>query len=419
MPARRAPRHEAVPGGARLMGPLAGVRVIELAQVMAGPVCGLMLADLGADVVKIEKTPDGDDARRYDRPSVNGESAAFMMLNRGKRGIALDLKSGAGREALVRMARRSDVLLENFRTGALAKLGLGQAELRAVNPGLVYCSITGWGATGPYAARGGFDLVAQGASGLMSYTGEPGREPAKVGSPVSDINAGILAALGIVSAYVHRLRTGEGQYVDTSLFEAGLQQSYWHAAVYFATGESPGAAGSAHLLAAPYQAFRTRDGWIAIGGANQANWERIARVLGAPEWLEDARFRSNTDRMQHRAALVEAINRRLAARTAAEWLAALDAEGVPCGPINTLGEALADPQARARGMVLELEHPRAGRTRAVGPPIKFSAAAPRNLRPAPLLGEHTREVLAEYGFAPAEIEALLASGAALAAGPRA
>jgi crotonobetainyl-CoA:carnitine CoA-transferase CaiB-like acyl-CoA transferase len=397
------------------MGPLAGVRVLELAQVMAGPVCGLMLADLGADVVKVEKTPDGDDTRRYDRPSVNGESAPFMMLNRGKRGIALDLKSAGGREALRRMARRADVLLENFRTGALAKLGLGYAELRAANPQLVYCSITGWGASGPYAARGGFDLVAQGASGLMSYTGEPGREPAKVGSPVTDINAGILAALGIASAYAHRLRTGEGQYVDTSLFEAGLQQSYWHAAVYFATGESPGPSGSAHLLAAPYQAFRSRDGWIAIGGANQANWERIARVLGAPEWLADARFRTNAERMRHRAALAAAINERLASRASRDWLAALEAAGVPCGPIHTVGEALSDPQALARGMVLELEHPRAGRTRAVGPPIKFSATASDNRRPAPLLGEHTREVLADYGFAPAEIESLLSSGAALAA----
>ncbi len=397
------------------MGPLAGVKVLELTQVMAGPVCGLMLADLGADVVKIEKIPGGDDSRRYDQPSVNGESAAFMMMNRGKRGLALDLKHPAGRDALIRMARAADVLVENFRPGTLEKLGLGYPRLRVENPTIVYCSVTGWGASGPYASKGGFDLIAQGASGLMAYTGEPGREPVKVGSPVTDINAGILAALGIVSAYVHRLKTGEGQFVDTSLFEAGLQQSYWHAAVYFATGASPGPLGSAHLLSAPYQAFRTRDGWINIGGANQANWERIARVLGAPEWIEDARFRTNTDRMLNLSALVAALAERVAARTSAEWLDALEAAGVPCGPIRSVGEALSDPQAQAREMVLEIEHPRAGHTRAVGMPVKFSASAPGNRRPAPLLGEHTREVLHDYRFSEAEIEALLVCGAAAAA----
>ena len=397
------------------MGPLAGVRVLELTQVMAGPVCGLMLADLGADVVKIEKIPDGDDSRRYDRPSVNGESAAFLMMNRGKRGLALDLKHAAGRDALIRMARRADVLLENFRHGTLKRLGIGYERLRAENPALIYCAVSGWGASGPYAAKGGFDLIAQGASGLMAYTGEPGREPVKVGSPVTDINAGILAALGIVSAYVHRLKTGEGQLIDTSLFEAGLQQSYWHAAVHFATGESPGPSGSAHVLSAPYQAFRTRDGWINIGGANQANWERIARVLGAPQWIDDARFRTNGERMRNLPALIAAMTERLAARSSAEWLQVLDAAGVPCGPIHSLAEALADPQALAREMVIAIDHPRAGRTRAVGMPVKFSVSGSGSRRPAPLFGEHTREVLREYGFAPAEIEALLASGAARAA----
>ena len=398
------------------MGPLAGIRVLELTQVMAGPVCGLMLADLGADVVKIEKIPGGDDSRRYDQPSVNGESAAFMMMNRGKRGLALDLKHPAGRDALIRMARGADVLVENFRPGTLERLKLDYQHLRAANPALVYCSVSGWGASGPYALRGGFDLIAQGASGLMAYTGEQAREPVKVGSPVTDINAGILAALGIVSAYVHRLKTGEGQYVDTSLFEAGLQQSYWHAAVYFATGVSPGPSGSAHVLTAPYQAFRTRDGWINIGGANQSNWERIARVLGAPEWIEDALFRTNSDRMRNLSALVAAMSERLAARTSAEWLDALESAGVPCGPINSVAEALSDPQARAREMVLELEHPRAGRTRAVGMPVKFSSCVPGNRRPAPLFGEHTREVLHDYQFSEAEIEALLVCGAAAAAG---
>jgi len=237
----------------------------------------------------------------------------------------------------------------------------------------------------------------------------------KVGSPVADINAGLLGALGIVSAYVHRLKTGKGQVVDTSLFEAGLQQGYWQAATFFATGASPGPTGSAHLLTAPYQAFRAEDGWLTIGGANQANWQRMARVLGAPEWIEDPRFLTNTQRMNNLPALVAAMNEKLAAKTVSEWLALLDAAGVPCGPINSIAQVFEDPHALARDMVVELEHPKAGRTRAIGLPIKLSATPGKVARPAPHFGQHTREVLAEFGFGKAEIEALIASGAAIAA----
>ncbi len=397
------------------MGPLAGMKVLELAQIMAGPTCGMLLADLGAEVIKVERVPGGDDTRSYSRPSVRGESAAFMMMNRNKRGIALDLKRPAARDALKRMAAKADVLIENYRKGTMDRLGVGYDALRADNPALIYCSISGYGRSGPYADKGGFDLIAQGMSGLMAITGEPGGTPVKSGNPVADINAGILGALGVVSAYVHRLKTGAGQLVDTSLFEAGVQQTYWQAAIFFATGEPPGPSGSAHILSAPYQAFRARDGWLNIGGANQANWERVARVLGAPEWIDDPRFRTNAERMNHLPTLVEAMNARLAARTVAEWIAALEAEGVPCGPINSIAHMLADPQTAARDMVVELEHPRAGRTRALGLPIKLSATPGRVTRPAPLLGEHTREVLAEFGFGEAEIAALIASGAALAA----
>ncbi len=397
------------------MGPLAGMKVLELAQIMAGPTCGMLLADLGADVIKVERVPAGDDTRSYSRPSVGGESAAFMMMNRNKRGMALDLKQPAAREALKRMAAKADVLIENYRKGTMDRLGVGYEALRAVNPALVYCSISGYGRSGPYADKGGFDLIAQGMSGLMAITGEPGSAPVKSGNPVADINAGILGALGVVSAYVHRLKTGAGQLVDTSLFEAGVQQTYWQAAIFFATSESPGPSGSAHILSAPYQAFRARDGWLNIGGANQANWERVARVLGAPQWIDDPRFRTNAERMNNLPALVEAMNARLASRTVAEWTVALEAAGVPCGPINSIAHMLADPQTAARDMVVELEHPRAGRTRALGLPIKLSATPGRVTRPAPLLGEHPREVLAEFGFGEAEIAALIASGAALAA----
>ena len=396
----------------RLSGPLGGLKVLELAQIMAGPTCGMMLADLGADVIKVERVPGGDDTRSYNRPSVNGEAAAFMAMNRNKRGIALNLKLPAAQEALKRLAADADVLIENYRKGTMEKLGVGYAALKAVNPGLIYCSISGYGRTGPYADKGGFDLIAQGMSGLMAITGEPGGAPVKAGSPICDINAGLLGALGVVSAYVHRLRTGEGQLVDTSLFEAGVQQTYWQSAIFFATGEPPGPSGSAHILSAPYQAFRAADGWLTIGGANQANWQRVTRVLGAPEWASDPRFSTNADRMANLPQLVTLMNEKLKTRPAREWLAALEAEGVPCGPINSVADMAADPQTAAREMVVELEHARAGRTRALGLPIKLSATPGRVARPAPLLGEHTREVLAEFGFAAAEIDALFACGAA-------
>ena len=386
------------------------MRVLELAQIMAGPTCGAMLADLGAAVIKVEKVGGGDDSRGYREPRVNGVSAPFMMLNRNKRGIVLDLKHEQGRAILLRMVRDADVLVENFRRGTLEKLGLGYEVLAQANPALIYCAITGFGRDGPLSDRGGFDLVAQGFAGLMAITGEPGRPPVKNGNPVSDINAGLLAVSGILAAYAHRLKTGQGQIVDTSLFEAALQQTYWHAASFFATGDSPGPLGSAHILTAPYQAFAARDGFINIGGANQANWERIADVLGHPEWRDDPRFATNTARMAHRDALTAAMNAVLVSRTRAEWMAMLDAAGVPAGPVHSLGEALTHPQALARGMVVDLVHPEAGATKAIGCPIHFSATPTRVDRPAPLLGEHTRELLREFDYTDAQIEAFIIAG---------
>jgi len=394
-------------------GPLAGVKVLELAQIMAGPTCGMMLADLGADVIKVERVPGGDDTRRMDRPSVNGESASFMAMNRNKRGIALNLKLPAAQDALKRMAAKADVVTENYRKGTMEKLGVGYEALRKVNPGLIYVSISGYGRTGPYADKGGYDLIAQGMSGLMSVTGEAGRAPVKSGGPVCDINAGVLASLGVVSAYVHRLKTGEGQLVDTSLFEAGIQQMYWQAAIYFATGEIPGPTGSAHILSAPYQAFRAADGWLTIGGANQGNWERLVRVLDAPQWLADPRFASNAERMKNLDALTALMNEKIRGWKMKDLLAALDAAGVPCGPINSIADVAADPHALAREMVVELEHPRAGRTRALGLPVKLSRTPGKVSRPAPLLGQHTREVLEEFGFPASEVDALYAQGAVI------
>ncbi|MCG3189041.1 MAG: Acetyl-CoA:oxalate CoA-transferase [Burkholderiaceae bacterium] len=392
-------------------GPLAGLTVLELAQIMAGPTCGALLADLGADVIKVERLPAGDDTRRYAEPQVNGESAAFMMMNRNKRSIAVDLKTDGGRRVLQQLARRADVLVENYRKGALDRLGLGVDALRALNPALVYCSISGYGRTGPAADKGGFDLIAQGAAGLMSVTGEPGAAPVKVGTPVTDLNAGIFAVVGILAALLHRAQSGQGQHVDTSLFEAGIHQTAWQAAIFFATGVSPGPLGSAHVLAAPYQAFPTRDGWINIGGANQANWERVARIAGVPELIADARFASNSDRMAHRDELARLLGERLRTRDTAQWLRELDAAGVPAGPIQSIAQMTRDPQALAREMIVALDHPLAGRTHALGVPVKLSATPGSVRTPAPTFGQHTAEVLREFGFDAQQIDALAAQGA--------
>jgi crotonobetainyl-CoA:carnitine CoA-transferase CaiB-like acyl-CoA transferase len=395
-------------------GPLAGLKVVEFAQVLAGPVAGLMLSDMGAEVIKVEKLPGGDDTRRF-APLVNGESTAFLMVNRGKRSVALNLKDPGARDAALALVRDADVVIENFRKGTMDKLGLGYAALAAVNPALIYLTVTGYGLTGPDADKGGFDLIAQGVSGLMRVTGHPGMPPAKVGSPVCDINAGVLGALGVVSAYVHRLKTGEGQHVDTSLLEAGVQQTYWQAAALFGTGIEPGPLGSAHPLTAPYQAFETADGWINLGGANDANWTRICHAVGQPELLDDARFATNAARMQHLPALIDLLTPGFRARPSAHWIALFGAAGIPVGPVNTVSQALADPQVRARGMVVEAPHPVTGTARSLGLPIKFSGSPMPAAARAPLLGEHTRDSLAQAGLPDADIDALLVRGAALAA----
>ena len=385
-------------------GPLAGLRVVELAHVMAGPVGGLLLADLGADVIKVEKLPGGDDTRRTTPPEINGESASFMILNRNKRGIAVNLKTLDGVQVVRRLLATADIVVENYRPGTMEKLGLDYAALRLANPGLIYCKITGFGTTGPYANRAGYDLISQGMSGLMGLTGEgPGRPPVKVGVPVGDVTAGILAATGVLAAYIERLRTGHGQYVDTSLLEASLAHTYWPAALALATGVSAGPMGSAHPVAAPYQAFPTRDGWINIGAISQANWERTAGVLGRPDLLVDARFATNGARMRHREALVAEMSTVLGTRDTDTWVAEFELAGVPAGPVKSMGQVLDDPQVKARGMLVEVDHPVAGTVTALGCPIKFSHGDGVTRRGAPLYGEHTAEVLAELGYSEAEV----------------
>ncbi len=388
--------------------PLHGMRVIELAHIMAGPVCGLMLADMGADVIKVEKIGGGDDSRRMLPPDVNGESAAFMMVNRNKRGIALDLKQEGGKQVLRRLIHEADCLIENFRHDTMQRLELGYEALKTINPGLIYCEISGFGRTGPYTERGGFDLIAQGMSGLMSITGEgPGRPPVKVGAPITDITAGILAAMGCAAAYASKLQTGRGQRVDTSLFEAGIVQTYWQSAIGFATGEAPGPLGSAHPLNAPYQSFRTRDGWINIGAANQTNWLRLLDVLQADELDDDARFADNAGRMANLGALEAALNDHFTQRTTADWCERFAQAGLPAGPVMTIPEMQRDPHALAREMIVESEHPVAGRVKGLGAPVKFHEAAPFTTRPAPVFAQHTREVLGELGYGEGEIDELI------------
>ena len=399
-------------------GPLKGLTVIEFAHVMAGPVCGLMLADMGADVIKIEKVPGGDDTRRMGPPDIGDTAAAFMMMNRNKRGIALDLKSAGGRDVARRLLQTADVTIENYRQGTMEKLGLGYDALAADNPGLVYCEISGFGRTGPYAGRGGFDLVAQGMSGLMSVTGEgPGRAPVKVGPPVSDITAGILGAMGILAALQERSRTGRGQRVDTSLFEAAITHTYWQSAIAMATGTPPVPMGSAHPMSAPYQAFETAEGWLVLGAANQNTWLRLMEVIAVPAIAEDSRFADNAARMANLDALVEALNAVFRQGSRDDWLTRLEAAGVPAGPVNDIAEMHADPQVLARGMVVEPEHHRLGPVATIGLPVKFSNSPGAVAFGAPDYGQHTREVLAEYGYDAAAIDELVSAGAVVAADP--
>jgi crotonobetainyl-CoA:carnitine CoA-transferase CaiB-like acyl-CoA transferase len=374
-----------------------------------------MLADLGADVIKVEKIPGGDDTRRTLPPAVGDQSAAFMMMNRNKRGIAVDLKRPEGLEVMHRLLRDADVLIENHRRGTMERLGLGYEALARENPGLVYCSVSGFGRTGPYADRGGFDLIAQGMSGLMSITGEgPGRPPVKVGAPVTDITAGIIAAMGVLAAYTNRLKTGRGQIVDTSLFEAGIVHTYWQSAICLATGISPGAMGSAHPLNAPYQAYPTADGWLNIGAANQNNWEKLCDAIGAAELKADPRFAQNAGRMANMAVLNAILDTKFRMRSTADWLAILERAGVPAGPVLSIAEMHADPQAQARDMVPSVTHSTLGAVKTIGAPVKFTETPAGVHRGAPLLGEHTREVLQSLGYTAAEIEGLLRTGAVAA-----
>ena len=384
---------------------LKGIRVLEMSQIMAGPTCGLLLADLGAEVIKLEKTMGGDDTRRFLPPDINGEAAAFMMMNRNKKGIALNLKDKDGIEIFKRMVKNSDVVLENFRKGTLEKLGIGYDVISKINPKIILCEISGYGRTGPYADKGGFDLVAQGMSGLMSITGESkDKPPMKVGAPITDITAGLLATSGILAALVHRNKTGEGQKVDTSLFEAGIVHTYWQSAIAGATGESPGPLGSAHPLTAPYQAFKTKDKWITVGASNQNTWLMLLKAIDRMDLQENEMFSSNFNRKENIIQLVEILNSELVKKTSKEWLKIFDDNGLPCGPINSINEMFVDPQTIEREMIIDVDNKKAGKSKAIGMPIKFSKSKTEKSKGAPNLGEHTKEIMKIFDYNDKQID---------------
>jgi formyl-CoA transferase len=388
---------------------LSGVAVLDLTQIMAGPFCTMVLADMGADVIKVEKPNGGDDNRRMGPPFIKDWSAGFLALNRNKRSLAADLRNEAGQAMFKRLVEGADAVVENFRPGVMDRLGLGYETLAAIKPSLIYCSVSGYGNTGPDATKGGFDLVAQGVSGLMSITGHPGMPPAKVGVPITDISAGLLSANGILCAYIHSLKTGQGQQVDTSLMEAGIAYTVWESSVYFAGGEIPGPLGSAHRVSAPYQALRTSDGYLNIGAATQPTWEQLCRAIGLEVLIDDPRFLLPGDRKAHEDELAALLEETFTADTTSNWLKMLEDAGVVAGPIYNMDQVYKNPQVLARKMLVDLEDPDLGTIHNIGIPVKLSATPGQIRTRAPMLGEHSSEVLLERGFSQAEVDDLVSA----------
>jgi crotonobetainyl-CoA:carnitine CoA-transferase CaiB-like acyl-CoA transferase len=390
--------------------PLDGVKVLDFTAIMAGPYCTLMLADMGADVIKIEAFPEGDGSRRFD-PKVNGESYCFAVLNRNKKSVALNMKDARGKEIFLRLARDADIIMENYRPGVTRKLGIDYESIRAINPDIIYCSVSGFGQTGPYSQKGGFDIIAQGMSGIMTMTGDPGGRPAKVGIAMNDIAAGSTALYSILAAYIKRLKTGEGGYLDTSLMEAGLAWTFWEAGAYFGGGEIPVATGTRHRRSTPYQAYRTKDAYVTVGANNEKLWTAFCRqVLERPELMEDGRFKTLAARLKNIDALQSEIEKVFAQHPTAYWVKKLDAAGVPGGPVFTYDQALNNEHSQARKMVVDLDHPKIGRMKTLGNPVKSTVEISRSRTPAPWLGQHSGEVLKQLGYSDSEVATLYSDG---------
>lgn len=387
------------------------MKVLDASQIMAGPYCTMVLADLGADVMKVEKVNGGDDSRQMG-PYVNGESTCFFQINRNKKSIALNLKSEEGKEIFYKLTKEADVVVENYRPGVTKSLGIDYESLKGLNPGLVYCSISGYGQTGPYSHKGGFDLVAQGMTGLMSMTGEKGMRPMKSGIAVYDIGAGITAAYSILAAYIHKMKTGEGQHLDIALAEIGLPWFTWEAGAYFAEGTIPEATGWRHRVSAPYQAVKTKSGYMMLGCANQRTWERFCmEVVEKPEWITDPRYETNLLRNKHVSELEEDIEEVLVLQETKYWIERCEKAGVPAGPINNFAEAVQDPHYQARGMIEEVDHPAIGKMKMIGIPTKFSKTPGEVRTASPLFGQDTIAVLKKLGYDQKSIAKLNESGA--------
>jgi len=405
--------------------PLTGLRVLDLSRVLAGPWAGQMLADLGADVVKVERPGAGDDTRSWGPPylkDANGEptdvAAYFLCANRNKRSLTVDMARPEGQDLVRRLAAHSDVLIENFKVGGLKQYGLDYDSLAAANPRLIYCSITGFGQTGPYAPRAGYDFLVQGMGGLMSVTGppdnaadgEPGAGPQKVGVALADVMTGLHAAIGVLAALAEREKSGRGQHIDLALLDVQVACLANQAASYLAAGVVPRRMGNAHPAIVPYQAFPTADGDMILAIGNDLQFARFCAAAGHPEWATDERFATNPQRVQHRATLVPLLRQTTVMRTTAQWIAQLEAAGVPCGPINRIDEVFADPQVQARGLRVEMPHAQAGTVALVANPVRLSASPVGYRLPPPALGEHSDEVLAQWlGLGAEQIGALRAN----------
>jgi len=394
-----------------MSGPLTGMRVMDFTRALAGPHCTLLLGDMGAEVVKIERVNSGDEVRRMGPPFVNGESAAFMASNRNKKSVTVDLKDPRGREICVRLAQWADVLVENFRPGVMKGLGLDYPALSQVNPRLIYCSISGFGQTGPMSDQGGYDTVAQGMGGIMMVTGVPDGPPVKAGVPVIDLGTGMFGALGVLAAYIARQQTGKGQHIDTSLLDCSIALGLIDGSDYLASGELPMPLASAHRRIAPHGAFKTKDGYITIAADSAPRtWKTLCQILGKEEIETDPRLADNTQRRKNLPFLIDKIEEATTTRESTFWLEKLQAAGIPCGSVNNYDKVFAHPQVLARNLLVENTHPKAGRVKMVGKPLKFSDTPATDLTPSAALGEHTTTILQSLGYSIEEIEQLKREG---------